>query len=85
MAPALLFIRQAKDETYNPILKVKDEGQEGKRKATFSEVNDIASVHEAFASGLGTLLADIFDEGKPFEPTVHKDRCETCVFKDICG
>lgn len=85
VAPALLFIRQAKDETYNPILKVKDEGQEGKRKATFSEVNDIASVHEAFASGLGTLLADIFDEGKPFEPTVHKDRCETCVFKDICG
>lgn len=85
VAPALLFIRQAKDETYNPILKVKDEGQEGKRKATFSEVNDIASVHEEFASGLGTLLANIFDEGKPFEPTVHKDRCETCVFKDICG
>ncbi len=85
VAPALLFIRQAKDESYNPILKVKDEGQEGKRKATFSEVSDIASVHDAFARDLGALLADIFDEGKPFEPTVHKDRCDTCVFKDICG
>ncbi len=85
VAPALLFIRQAKDESYNPILKVKDEGQEGKRKATFSEVNDIASVHDPFARNLGALLADIFDLGKPFEPTAHKDRCDTCVFKDICG
>lgn len=85
VAPALLFIRQAKDETYNPILTVKDEGQEGKRKATFSEVNDIADVHEAFARDLGALLADIFNEDKPFEPTAHKDRCDTCAFKNICG
>lgn len=74
-----------KDESYNPILKVKDEGQEGKRKATFSEVNDIANVHEAFSRDLGLLLADIFNEDKPFEPTVHKDRCDTCAFKNICG
>ncbi len=85
VAPALLFIRQVKDENYNPILKVKDEGQEGKRKATYSEVNDIADVHDSFARNLGALLADIFSEDKPFEPTVHKDRCDTCVFKNICG
>ncbi len=85
VAPALLFIRQVKDENYNPILKVKDEGQEGKRKATYSEVNDIADVHDSFARDLGALLADIFSENKPFEPTVHKDRCDTCVFKNICG
>ncbi len=85
VAPALLFIRQVKDENYNPILKVKDEGQEGKRKATYSEVNDIADVHDSFARDLGALLADIFSEDTPFEPTVHKDRCDTCVFKNICG
>ena len=85
VAPALLFIRQAKDETYNPILKVKDEGQEGKRNATYSEVNDIARVHDSFAGKLGALIVDIFDEEKPFEPTVHKDRCDNCAFKNICG
>ena len=85
VAPALLFIRQASKANYNPILKVKDEGQEGKRKASYTEVTDILDVHDAFREKLGQLLSDILDEDKPFTPTTHKDRCDNCIYKNICG
>ncbi|MGN1253571.1 MAG: PD-(D/E)XK nuclease family protein, partial [Prevotella sp.] len=85
VAPALLFIREAGKESYDPILKVKEEGQEDKRRASYSPVNDIARVDEPFISHLQELLAKIFDVSLPFTPTEQKDRCTNCPYKDICG
>lgn len=85
VAPALLFIREAGKDDYDPILKVKDEGQEDKRKATYSTVDDINNVYSSFIEHLRVLLSDIFDVSKPFSPTEQKDRCTNCPYKDICG
>lgn len=87
VAPALLFIRQAAADDYNPILKVKDEGAEGRKRASYSTVDDInkKDVYDDFAQGLRGLLHDIFDEERPFMPTQFVDRCENCIYKNICG
>lgn len=85
VAPALLFIREAGKDDYDPILKVKDANQEDKRKATYSTVDDINNVYPSFIEHLRTLLSEIFDVTKPFTPTEQKDRCTNCPYKDICG
>lgn len=84
VAPALLFIREAGKVGYDPILKVKDEKQEDKRKASYSTVDDINKVYDKFIGHLKDLLSDIFDVAKPFTPTEQKDRCTNCIYKDIC-
>ena len=87
VAPALLFIRQAATDGYSPVLKVKDEGTEGRKRASYSTVDDInkKEVYDDFAQGLRDLLHDIFDEERPFMPTQFVDRCESCIYKNICG
>ena len=85
VAPALLFIREAGKDNYDPILKVKDAHQEGKRKATYSAVDDIDKLYPDFIGHLKNLLSEIFDPAKPFTPTEYKDRCSTCIYKNICG
>lgn len=87
VAPALLFIRQAAADDYSPVLKVKDEGAEGRKRASYSTVDDInkKEVYDDFAQGLRDLLHDIFDEERPFMPTQFVDRCENCIYKNICG
>lgn len=87
VAPALLFIRQAATDGYSPVLKVKDKGIEGRKKATYTTVDDInkKEVYDDFVEGLQTLLHDIFDEERPFMPTQFVDRCENCIYKNICG
>lgn len=85
VAPALLFIREAGKDGYDPILKVKDAGQEDKRKASYSPVNDINNVYPSFIEHLRDLLSEIFDVSQPFKPTEQKERCTNCPYKDICG
>lgn len=85
VAPALLFIREAGKDGYDPVLKMKDANQEGKRKATYSAVDDIDKIYPDFIGHLKNLLSEIFDPAKPFTPTEYKDRCSTCIYKNICG
>ena len=87
VAPALLFIRQAAADDYNPILNVKEEAAKRLKRATYSTVDDINNkdVYNDFVEGLQTLLHDIFDEERPFMPTQFVDRCENCIYKNICG
>lgn len=85
VAPALLFIREAGKDGYDPVLKMKDANQEGKRKATYSKVDDIDKLYPDFIGHLKNLLSEIFDPAKPFTPTEYKDRCSTCIYKNICG
>lgn len=85
VAPALLFIRQAGKTSYNPILRIKEDGQEDARRPVYKEIDDIACVHDNFTQHLRQLLGEIFDEQRPFVPTEHKERCSTCIYKNICG
>lgn len=85
VAPALLFIREAGKDGYDPVLKMKDANQEGKRKATYSKVDDIDKIYPDFIGHLKNLLSEIFDPAKPFTPTEYKDRCNNCPYKNICG
>lgn len=84
VAPALLFIREAGKDGYDPVLKMKDANQEGKRKATYSKVDDIDKIYPDFIGHLKNLLSEIFDPAKPFTPTEYKDRCTNCIYKNIC-
>lgn len=85
VAPALVFIREAGKDGYDPVLKMKDANQEGKRKATYSKVDDIDKIYPDFIGHLKNLLSEIFDPAKPFTPTEYKDRCTNCPYKNICG
>lgn len=85
VAPALLFIRQASADDYNPILTLKDKTTDGKKKATYSTVFDIKDVAEEYGDCLRQLLEEIFNEDIPFRPTAFPERCENCPYKNICG
>lgn len=85
VAPALLFIREANGDDYNPILKLKQEDDGGKSKRNYKTVEDIRSVYKDYEERLKALLSEIFDTGTPFRPTDYVERCELCPYKDICG
>ena len=48
-------------------------------------MDDIAQYKDEFITGLKQLTEEIFDSSKPFLPTDDKSRCETCIYKSICG
>lgn len=85
VAPALLFIREASGDDYDPILKLKQEGDGGTSKRNYKTVEDIRDVHKDYEERLKALLSEIFDTDTPFRPTDHAERCEHCPYKDICG
>ena len=49
------------------------------------KILDIAQYKDEFITGLKQLTEEIFDSSKPFLPTDDKSRCETCIYKSICG
>lgn len=85
VAPALLFIREAGGEGYNPVLRLKEKCDEGKRRRQYRSVDDIRDVFDEYATGLRKLLSEIFDLGTPLRPTEFVERCENCPYKNICG
>ena len=43
------------------------------------------TINEAFVSRLNGILSEIFDSGKPFEPTEDPHACAFCNLKDLCS
>lgn len=84
VAPALLFIREASGDSYNPILKLKQEADGSTTKRSYRPVEDIRSVYQDYAVRLKALLSEIFDTATPFRPTDYVERCELCPYKAIC-
>lgn len=80
VAPALLFIREARKEDYNPILAFT-----GEKRGTRQLVEDIGTYFDDFDEGLKGLLAEIFNPDMPFIPTPHTERCQSCPYNKICG
>lgn len=78
VAPALLFIRQASDETYNPVLSF------AVGRGSRETLDDISTVWPEFLDQLKQLLAEIFNPELDFMPTAHTDRCDNCPYREIC-
>lgn len=74
VSPALLFIQHTLAKDYDPTLVLNKE-----------KITDIAQFKDDFVAGLKRLIEDILDSSKPFLPTDDKSRCETCIYKLICG
>ena len=74
VSPALLFIQHTLAKDYDPTLLLNKE-----------KITDIAQFKDDFVAGLKRLTEDILDSSKPFLPTDDKSRCETCIYKLICG
>lgn len=74
VSPALLFIKQAVNEDYNPVLEI------GAKKIT-----DVSVFKIEFINKLKDILSEIFSKDKPFLPTEDKKKCETCPYRMICG
>ena len=74
VSPALLFIKQASADNYDPVLCIDEH-----------KVTDIGIYKTEYLKLLKEKLGEIFSKQKPFEPTNDKRTCEMCAFRMICG
>lgn len=79
VAPALLFIRQATKQDYDPTLSLAP--ARGKR----TMIEDIDMVYDEFAEALRNLIIEIYHPTIPFHPTNDSERCLNCPYNKICG
>lgn len=73
VSPALLFVKQASKENYDPVLEI--------------DSQKIANVREykvEFEQHLKEVLHDIFNTNLPFTPTTDNTRCDKCAYRRIC-
>ena len=73
VSPALLFVKQASKENYDPVLEI--------------DSQKIANVREykvEFEQHLKEVLHDIFNTNLPFTPTTENTRCDKCAYRRIC-
>ncbi|WP_308226237.1 PD-(D/E)XK nuclease family protein [uncultured Prevotella sp.] len=74
VSPALLFIKQASADNYDPVLCIDEH-----------KVTDISIYQTEYLKLLKEKLGEIFSKQKPFVPTNNKRTCEMCAFRMICG
>lgn len=74
VSPALLFIKQASADNYDPVLCIDEH-----------KVTDIGIYKTEYIKLLKEKLNEIFSKQKPFVPTNDKRTCEMCAFRMICG
>ena len=77
IAPALLYIHQAADKAYSPIIGIGT----GKDKIA---ITNFALLEDDFRAHLQTLLEEIFNTDNPFYQTIIPDNCKYCDFKRLC-
>ena len=85
VSPALLFIRQASAEGYNPTLTLKTYDSPESKRAKAYPVDDIEDVADDFHEALKKLLEEIFNPDIPFSPTDDMRRCTSCPYANLCG
>ena len=74
VSPALLFIKQASADNYDPVLCIDEH-----------KVTDIGIYKTEYLKLLKEKLGEIFSKQKPFVPTNDKRTCKMCAFRIICG
>ena len=72
--PALFFVQQSSQESYNPTLTL---GKE--------IISDIKAYQPEFEERLKEVVNEIFNPVIPFRPTETTSRCTNCPFKELCS
>ena len=74
VSPALLFIKQAPANHYDPTLLIDKH-----------PISDVTVYEEEFLTKLKHTLADIYSPDTPFTPTDDRKKCELCPYRMLCG
>ena len=74
VSPALLFIKQAPANHYDPTLHIDKH-----------PISDVTVYEEEFLTQLKHTLADIYSPDTPFTPTDDRKKCELCPYRMLCG
>ena len=74
VSPALLFIKQAPANHYDPTLCIDKH-----------PISDVTVYEEEFLTKLKETLADIYSPNTPFTPTDDRKKCELCPYRMLCG
>ena len=74
VSPALLFIKQAPANHYDPTLLIDKH-----------PISDVTVYEEEFLTQLKHTLADIYSPDTPFTPTDDRKKCELCPYRMLCG
>ena len=74
VSPALLFIKQAPADHYDPTLLIDKH-----------PISDVTVYEEEFLTKLKHTLADIYSPDTPFTPTDDRKKCELCPYRMLCG
>ena len=74
VSPALLFIKQAATNAYDPTLLIDKH-----------PISDVTVYEEEFLTKLKHTLADIYSPDTPFTPTDDRKKCELCPYRMLCG
>ena len=74
VSPALLFIKQAATNDYDPTLCIDKH-----------PISDVTVYEEEFLTKLKETLADIYSPDVPFTPTDDRKKCELCPYRMLCG
>ena len=73
VSPALLFIKQATGNDYDPVLKI-----------DAHKITDVSVYLAEYIKLLKEKLSEIYSKETPFTPTEDKRRCEMCAYRMIC-
>ena len=74
VSPALLFIKQAPANHYDPTLHIDKH-----------PISDVTVYEEEFLTKLKHTLADIYSPDAAFTPTDDRKKCELCPYRMLCG
>ena len=74
VSPALLFIKQAPANHYDPTLCIDKH-----------PISDVTVYEEEFLTKLKETVADMYSPNVPFTPTDDRKKCELCPYRMLCG
>ena len=74
VSPALLFIKQAPANHYDPTLLIDKH-----------PISDVTVYEEEFLTKLKETVADMYSPNVPFTPTDDRKKCELCPYRMLCG
>ena len=74
VSPALLFIKQAPADHYDPTLHIDKH-----------PISDVTVYEEEFLTKLKETVADMYSPDAAFTPTDDRKKCELCPYRMLCG
>ena len=74
VSPALLFIKQAATNDYDPTLCIDKH-----------RISDVTVYKEEFLTKLKETVADMYSPDAAFTPTDDRKKCELCPYRMLCG